>query len=321
MGDPRLAWARTHNSTYRFVMEFIGIDLGTTNSVIVHRKANGDVVILQDPIGEKLVPSVVSFTSTNRVFGSSAKNVMESAEQGNTVFASKRFLGRLCNEPGMEEYMEILPYKVMNVNNRPMIVVEYLQEKRQFEPVQISAMILEHLRDCAESILGPVKGADITVQAYFSEEQCRLTRLAAKFARLNVLSIMNEPTAAALAYGLQSSRKKRIVLVIDIGGGTFDVNVLKVDAETNVKVLACGGHKHLGGEDFDMRLFRYYADQFQVRQGCNLSDDLVAMQRLRQALSKQKHQLSDKHVKTVTVKVPNIIGNKTLNVQVTQNKF
>ncbi|HEX7433865.1 MAG TPA: molecular chaperone DnaK [Anaerolineaceae bacterium] len=267
--------------------KIVGIDLGTTNSVVAVMEG-GDPVVISTSEGSRLLPSVVAFTKNNdRLVGIPAKRqAVINAE--NTIFSIKRFMGRRYDEVGAERKM--VPYNVVQGPTGDARVSIPLNG-REYSPQEISAMILSKLKADAEAYLGePVNQAVITVPAYFNDSQRQATKDAGKIAGLEVLRIINEPTASALAYGLDK-KKNETILVFDLGGGTFDVSLLEV-GEGVVEVKATNGDTHLGGDDWDECVVNWAADQFQNEQGIDLRKDRQALQRLREAAEKAKIELS-----------------------------
>merc|ERR1711981_282214 len=232
----------------------IGIDLGTTFSCVGVWK-NGSVEIIANDMGERTTPSYVSFSESERLIGQPAKNQCARNPE-NTVFDAKRLIGRKFLDPVVKSDMILWPFVVKSGSQgRPVIEVNYKGEKRTFFPEEISSMVLGKMRETAESFIGqPIKDAVITVPAYFNDSQRQATKDAGRISNLNVLRIINEPTAAAIAYGLDKScKQEKNVLIFDLGGGTFDVSLLTID-DGVFEVMATAGDTHLGGEDFDNKL-------------------------------------------------------------------
>lgn len=263
----------------------IGIDLGTTNScvAVMHGK---DVEVITNAAGSRTTPSVVAFTKTHeRLVGQSAKR-QAVTNPGQTVFSIKRFMGRLFTEATEEERM--VPYKT-SAGAQGAVVVEL--EGKQYTPPEISAMILQKLKEDSEAFLGePVTEAVITVPAYFNDSQRQATKDAGKIAGLNVLRIINEPTAAALAYGLDKKKGEKIA-VYDLGGGTFDISILEL-GDGVFEVRSTNGDTHLGGDDFDQTIIDWLAEDFSKDHGIDLRQDSMALQRLKEAAEKAKCELS-----------------------------
>lgn len=276
----------------------VGIDLGTTYSCVAIYQ-NGKVDIIANEAGSRITPSVVAFTENERLVGDGAKSQMAS-NPTNTIFAIKRLMGLRFGDREVQEELKRLPYRVVNNDNRPCVEVEYKGEKKLFSPEEISAMILQKMKVIAEDYLGrPVKNAVITVPAYFNDAQRKATIDAGTIAGLNVVRILNEPTAASLAYGLNKKGSKKI-LVFDLGGGTFDVSVLSVE-DGLFEVLATNGDTHLGGEDFDDRTIDYLKKQYIKKTGKDPSKNKKAMAKLKREAEKAKHHLSTLHQFTIEI--------------------
>src|SRR5579864_8639762 len=265
--------------------KIIGIDLGTTNSVVAVMEG-GEVKVIANQEGQRLTPSVVAFTDKgDRLVGDPAKR-QAITNPKRTIYSIKRFMGRRHNEVQSEE--KLVPYKIVGGPNE-LVKVEI--DGKTYTPPEISALVLRKLKEAAEAYLGHrVNRAVITVPAYFNDAQRQATKDAGEIAGLKVERIINEPTAAALAYGLQNKKNEKIA-VFDLGGGTFDVSVLEVDNEL-VEVLSTNGDTHLGGDDFDEVLIKHIADKFQAEHGIDLRKDPMALQRLREAAEKAKKELS-----------------------------
>lgn len=294
----------------------IGIDLGTTNSVVAVMEGDQTVVITNSE-GNRITPSVVAFTDKgDRLVGQQAKR-QSVINPTRTVSSIKRFMGRRHNEVDSEE--KSVPYKIVGA---PDDLVKVGIDKKQYTPPEISAMVLQNLKKTAEDYLGQkVTDAVITVPAYFNDSQRQATKDAGKIAGLNVKRIINEPTAASLAFGLDKRGTKKIV-VFDLGGGTFDVSILDV-AEGVFQVLATNGDTHLGGDDFDKVVRDYIADEFKKEQGIELRNDAMALQRLNEAAEKAKCELSTST--TAEINLPFITGGdsgpKHLTMSITRAKF
>jgi len=296
--------------------KIIGIDLGTTNSVVAILEGN-DVKIIPNPAGSRTTPSVVGFlTDGERVIGQRAKNQAVTNPE-NTVYSIKRFMGRRRNEVSEEE--KLVPYTLLGSGDDPVRVKIRTEE---FSPPQISAMVLAYLKKYAEDYLGePVADAVITVPAYFNDAQRQATKDAGEIAGLKVHRIINEPTAAALAYGLDKKVDQKI-LVYDLGGGTFDVSVLEV-GDGVIEVKSTNGDTHLGGDDFDQLLINFLCDEFRNQNGVDLRKDKMALQRLKEAAEKAKCELSASKATKVTLP---FITQKDgtpihLDVEITRAKF
>ncbi|HEY61247.1 MAG: molecular chaperone DnaK [Anaerolineales bacterium] len=296
----------------------IGIDLGTTNSVVAVMEG-GDPTVITTAEGSRLCPSVVAFNKNNeRLVGQTAKR-QAVINPENTVFSIKRFMGRRYDE--VETERKMVPYKVVK-GPAGDARVRIPQTGKEYSPQEISAMILSKLKNDAEAYLGePVSKAVITVPAYFNDSQRQATKDAGKIAGLDVQRIINEPTAAALAYGLDK-KENETILVFDLGGGTFDVSILEV-GDGVVEVKATNGDTHLGGDDWDERIVKWIADDFMKSQGINLREDRQSLQRLREAAEKAKIELSS--VMQTEINLPYITadasGPKHLQTNLSRSKF
>lgn len=281
----------------------IGIDLGTTYSC-VGAWLNDRVEIIPNDQGNRTTPSYVAFTDTERLIGDAAKNQVAMNPQ-NTVFDAKRLIGRRFSDPTVQSDMKLWPFKVIpGPSDKPMIVVTYKGEGKQFSPEEISSMVLTKMRETAEAFLGqPIKNAVITVPAYFNDSQRQATKDAGTIAALNVMRIINEPTAAAIAYGLDKKASKRgeqNVLIFDLGGGTFDVSLLTIE-EGIFEVKATAGDTHLGGEDFDNRLVNHFVAEFKRKNKKDISGNARALRRLRTACERAKRTLSSTTQTTIEI--------------------
>ncbi len=296
--------------------KIIGIDLGTTNSVVAVMEG-GEPVVIPNAEGSRTTPSVVAFTKTGEILvGAPAKRQMITNPE-NTIYSIKRFMGRRYSE--VPEEIKMVPYKVKRGKN-DMVVVEV--NGKDYTPQEISAMILQKLKQTAEDYLGEkVTDAVITVPAYFNDAQRKATKEAGEIAGLNVLRIINEPTAASLAYGLDKKKNEKIA-VYDLGGGTFDISILEI-GEGVFEVKSTNGDTHLGGDNFDQRLVDYIADEFQKEHGIDLRKDPMALQRLREAAEKAKIELSS--TLQTDINLPFITadqnGPKHLQMTITRSKF
>lgn len=273
-------------------MPAIGIDLGTTYScvgVFQHGKAE----IIANDQGNRTTPSYVSFSDTERLIGDAAKNQV-AMNPKNTIFDAKRLIGRKFDDPKIQDDMKHWPFTVLSENGIPKLVAEFKGERKRFAPEEISSMVLTKMKETAEAYLGEtVHDAVITVPAYFNNAQREATKDAGVIAGLNVLRIINEPTAAALAYGLDKNLKsERNVLIFDLGGGTFDVSVLTIDEGSLFEVRSTAGDTHLGGEDFDNRLVTHLAEEFKRKYHKDLTTNPRALRRLRTAAERAKRTLS-----------------------------
>ncbi|EXB42933.1 Heat shock 70 kDa protein [Morus notabilis] len=281
----------------------IGIDLGTTYSC-VGAWVNDRVEIIPNDQGNRTTPSYVAFTDTERLIGDAAKNQVAMNPQ-NTVFDAKRLIGRRFSDPSVQADMKLWPFKVIpGPGGKPMIVVTYKGEEKQFSPEEISSMVLIKMREIAEAFLGQqIKNAVVTVPAYFNDSQRQATKDAGVIAGLNVMRIINEPTAAAIAYGLdkKASRKgEQTVLIFDLGGGTFDVSLLTIE-EGIFEVKATAGDTHLGGEDFDNRMVNHFVAEFRRKHKKDMSGNARALRRLRTACERAKRALSSTTQTTIEI--------------------
>src|SRR3954466_12612718 len=265
----------------------IGIDLGTTNSCVAVMDGK-DAKVIENAEGARTTPSIVAFTSDGeRLVGQPAKRQAVTNPE-NTIFAVKRLIGRRYDDPTVEKDKKLVPYGIVRADNGDAWVEA---DSKKYSPSQISAFILQKMKETAEAYLGEkVEKAVITVPAYFNDAQRQATKDAGKIAGVEVLRIINEPTAAALAYGLDRKEGKTIA-VYDLGGGTFDISILEI-GDGVFEVKSTNGDTFLGGEDFDMRLVSYLADEFQKEQGIDLRRDKLALQRLKESAEKAKIELS-----------------------------
>ncbi len=297
--------------------KIIGIDLGTTNSCVAVMEGN-DPVVIPNSEGGRTTPSVVAFTkSGERLVGQPAKR-QAITNPKNTIFSIKRFMGRLINE--VQDEKTKVPYEVISGDNNSARVKI---SDRIYSPPEISAMILQKMKKTAEDYLGQeVTEAVITVPAYFNDSQRQATKDAGEIAGLKVRRIINEPTAAALAYGLDKKTRDHIVAVYDLGGGTFDISVLQL-GDGVFEVKSTNGDTHLGGDDFDQRVIDFLADEFKKQEGIDLRKDPMALQRLKEAAEKAKIELSSSS--TTDVNLPFVTatqdGPKHLNITLTRSKF
>lgn len=296
----------------------IGIDLGTTNSCVAIMES-GDPTVLANAEGSRTTPSVVAFTdSGERLVGQIARRQAITNPE-NTIFAVKRLIGRRADDPMVQKASKVLPYKVVrNDNGDAWVEIR----GKQYSPAEISAFILQKMKQTAEDYLGEkVTEAVITVPAYFNDSQRQATKDAGRIAGLNVLRIINEPTAASLAYGLDKKKDEKIA-VFDLGGGTFDISILEL-GDGVFEVKATNGDTFLGGEDFDQRVIDYLADEFKKDQGIDLRKDRMALQRLKEAAEKAKCELSSSM--ETDINLPFITadqqGPKHLNMKLTRSKL
>ncbi|RJE17439.1 heat shock, partial [Aspergillus sclerotialis] len=269
----------------------VGIDLGTTYSCVGVFRDDRIEIIANDQ-GNRTTPSFVAFTDTERLIGDAAKNQV-AMNPFNTVFDAKRLIGRRFNDAEVQSDMKHFPFKVSEKAGKPVVDVEFKGEQKQFTPEEISSMVLVKMRETAEAYLGgTVNNAVITVPAYFSDSQRQATKDAGLIAGLNVLRIINEPTAAAIAYGLDKKTEgERNVLIFDLGGGTFDVSLLTIE-EGIFEVKSTAGDTHLGGEDFDNRLVNHFVNDFKRKNKKDLTTNARALRRLRTACERAKRTLS-----------------------------
>ena len=268
----------------------IGIDLGTTYSCVgIFR--NGSVEIIPNELGNRITPSVVAFTDDDRLVGEAAKN-QAALNPKRTIYSVKRLIGRKYNDKEVQMDKKLLPYDIIDKDGKPYIQVETKGQKKLYSPEEISAMVLTKMKTVAENFLGTkVKNAVITVPAYFNDSQRQSTKDAGTIAGLNVLRIINEPTAAAIAYGLDKKDKERNILVFDLGGGTFDVSLLTIDSGV-FEVVSTNGDTHLGGEDFDHRILDYLLKKIKKQHGKDLKNDKTVIQKLITEIEKAKRHLS-----------------------------
>jgi molecular chaperone DnaK len=303
--------------------KIIGIDLGTTNSCVSILE-NGNVKVIENAEGARTTPSIIAYANDGEILvGQSAKR-QAVTNPHNTLYAVKRLIGRRFDEEVVQKDIQMVPYKIAKADNGD-AWVEVNGQK--MAPPQISAEILKKMKKTAEDYLGePVTEAVITVPAYFNDSQRQTTKDAGRIAGLDVKRIINEPTAAALAYGMDKAKGDHTVIVYDLGGGTFDVSVIEiaeVDGEHQFEVLATNGDTFLGGEDFDIRLIDYLVDEFKKETGMNLKGDPLAMQRLKEAAEKAKIELSSSQQTDVNLPyiTADATGPKHLNVKISRSKL
>jgi L1 cell adhesion molecule like protein len=296
----------------------IGIDLGTTYSCVAVMK-HGQVEIIANSQGNRTTPSCVAFSDTERLIGEAAKNQAAMNPQ-NTIFGAKRLIGRDFHDPTVQQDMKMWPFKVKADGKKPVLEVTHKGEQRRFRPEEISSMVLKNMKATAEQFLGePVTQAVITVPAYFNDAQRQATKDAGTIAGLNVLRIINEPTAAAIAYGLdKKDGQERHVLIFDLGGGTFDVSLLAIE-DGIFEVKATGGHTHLGGEDFDERLMQHFIQDFKRKFKKDLTKSDRAMRRLRTACERAKRTLSSSA--TASVEIDSLYEGIDYNTTITRARF
>ncbi|UVK83827.1 molecular chaperone DnaK [Pseudomonas sichuanensis] len=303
--------------------KIIGIDLGTTNSCVSVLE-NGTAKVIENAEGARTTPSIIAYANDGEILvGQSAKR-QAVTNPHNTLFAVKRLIGRRFEEEVVQKDIKLVPYKIVKASNGDAWVQA---SGKDMAPPQISAEVLKKMKKTAEDYLGePVTEAVITVPAYFNDSQRQATKDAGRIAGLDVKRIINEPTAAALAYGMDKAKGDHTVIVYDLGGGTFDVSVIEiaeVDGEHQFEVLATNGDTFLGGEDFDMRLIDYLVDEFKKESGMDLKNDPLALQRLKEAAEKAKIELSS--AQSTDVNLPYITadatGPKHLNVKISRAKL
>ena len=301
-----------------FVGTVIGIDLGTTYSAVGVLRG-GRVEIIANEQGNRITPSWVAFTDEGRLVGESAKNQF-AQNPSNTVFDAKRFIGRKMDDNELKRDIKHLPFTVKGKSGKPAIEVEWKGDDKQFQPEEISAMVLNKMKETAENYLGtPVTHAVVTVPAYFNDAQRQATKDAGTIAGLNVLRIINEPTAAAIAYGLdKKDDKESRILVFDLGGGTFDVSLLSID-DGVFEVLSTAGDTHLGGEDFDNRVQEYLVKQYKNKTGQDPSKNQRSMGKLKRAVEQAKRQLSSQA--SVKVEIEAFYQGEDMSETLTRAKF
>lgn len=295
----------------------IGVDLGTTYSVAgVWQK--GEVHIVTNEMGNRITPSVVAFTDSERLVGDGAKNQLPQNPE-NTIYAIKRLIGRKYADTTVQNDKKLLSYEVVaDKAGKPLVQVTVKGQKKTFTPEEVSAMVLQKMKEISETFLGEkVKNAVVTVPAYFNDAQRQSTKDAGTIAGLNVVRIINEPTAAAIAYGLNKAGEKNI-LVFDLGGGTFDVSLLTID-EGFFEVVATSGDTHLGGEDFDNNMMKFFVDGIKRKQNIDVSKDLKALARLRKACEAAKRQLSS-HPEA-RVEVDSLVEGFDFSEKISRSKF
>ena len=304
--------------------KIIGIDLGTTNSCVAVIESGNKTRVIENSEGARTTPSVVAYADDNEILvGQSAKRQAVTNPK-NTLHAIKRLIGRKYNEDVVQRDIKLVPYKIVKADNGD----AWVEVKgKKMAPPEISARVLMKMKKTAEDYLGePVTEAVITVPAYFNDSQRQATKDAGRIAGLDVKRIINEPTAAALAYGMDKKRGDTKIAVYDLGGGTFDISIIEiaeVEGEHQFEVLSTNGDTFLGGEDFDARLIDYLADEFRKDTGIDLHKDPLALQRLKEAAEKTKIELSSSQ--QTDVNLPYITadasGPKHLNIKVTRAKL
>ncbi|KAK2060684.1 hsp70-like protein [Colletotrichum caudatum] len=295
----------------------IGIDLGTTYSCVgVMQK--GKVEILVNDQGNRITPSYVAFTEEERLVGDAAKN-QAAANPQNTIFDIKRLIGQKFSDKSVQSDIKHFPYKVIEKDGKPIVEVEVAGSPKRFTPEEVSAMILGKMKEVAESYLGKkVTHAVVTVPAYFNDNQRQATKDAGIIAGLNVLRIVNEPTAAAIAYGLDKTDGERQIIVYDLGGGTFDVSLLSIDHGV-FEVLATAGDTHLGGEDFDQRIINHFAKSYNKKHSVDITKDLKSMGKLKREAEKAKRTLSSQM--STRIEIEAFFEGKDFSETLTRAKF
>ena len=311
-------WALSLSNAEDIEGPIIGIDLGTTYSCVGVFK-DGRVQIIPNDQGNRITPSVVSFSDDGeRLVGDAAKN-QATLNPKNTIYDVKRLIGRRYSDKTVQQDKELLPYDIVEKDGKPMIQVVVKGEKKVFAPEEISAMVLQKMKQIAETFLGKtLKNAVVTVPAYFNDAQRQATKDAGTIAGLNVVRIINEPTAAAIAFGLDKKVKEKNILIFDLGGGTFDVTVLTID-EGVFEVLATNGDTHLGGEDFDQRLMAYFIDLIKTKYSKDVSKNLRALAKLRREVEKAKRALSAVH--QTKVEIESLFDGEDFSETLTRAKF
>jgi len=295
----------------------VGIDLGTTYSCVGVYK-NGKVEIIANDQGNRITPSWVAFTDEERLVGDAAKN-QAAINPENTVFDVKRLIGRKYGDTTVQHDKKLLPYKIVDNQGKPYVEVLFKKEKKTYSPEEVSAMVLTKMKEVAEAFLGKeIKNAVVTVPAYFNDAQRQATKDAGTISGLNVLRIINEPTAAAIAYGLDNKGGEKNILVFDLGGGTFDVSLLTIDNGV-FEVIATNGDTHLGGEDFDRRIMDYMLKLFKKKAGKDASKDKKAIQKLRREVERAKRALSNTHQQRIEIE--GFFDGADLSETITRAKF
>jgi len=296
----------------------IGIDLGTTYSCVGVFK-NGRVEIIANDQGNRITPSYVAFTADNeRLIGDAAKNQLTTNPE-NTVFDAKRLIGREYTDKNVQADAKHFPFKVINKSNKPQIEVTVGGEQKSFAPEEISAMVLSKMKEVAEAYLGKkITHAVVTVPAYFNDAQRQATKDAGTISGMTVMRIINEPTAAAIAYGLDKKEGEKNILVFDLGGGTFDVSLLTIDNGV-FEVVSTNGDTHLGGEDFDQRVVDHFVKLYKKKKGVDIRKDNRAVQKLRREVEKAKRALSSQH--QVKLEIESLFDGEDFSETLTRARF
>jgi len=298
--------------------KIIGIDLGTKQSAFAI-SVDGKTTIIPNEQGNRLTPSIVAFSGDEILVGDAAYNQMV-RNPTNTIFDAKRFIGRTFDDPTVQQDLKLLPFDVVNKNNKPHFQVEFKGTTQLFSAEQISALVLQKLKQRAEAFLGePIEKAVITVPAYFDDTQKQSTKDAGTIAGLDVVRIINEPTSAAIAYGIdRRSSDERHIIIYDLGGGTFDVSLLATE-EGVFEVVATGGDSHLGGEDFDENVVRFMMRRFQKKHGLDISSDDRALSKLRRECEKAKRALSS--TTQTKIEIENLMDGVDFSEMLTRARF
>ncbi|MEI7682362.1 MAG: Hsp70 family protein, partial [Betaproteobacteria bacterium] len=303
--------------------KIIGIDLGTTNSCVAIMEG-GQPKVIENSEGARTTPSIIAYTEDGEVLvGASAKRQAVTNPK-NTLYAVKRLIGRRFDEKEVQKDIDLMPYKILKAGNNDAWVE--VRDKK-IAPPEVSAQVLMKMKKTAEDYLGePVTEAVITVPAYFNDSQRQATKDAGRIAGLDVKRIINEPTAAALAFGMDKKEGDRKIAVYDLGGGTFDISIIEiaaVDGEHQFEVLSTNGDTFLGGEDFDQRLMEYLCDEFKKEQGIDLRKDMLALQRLKDAAEKAKIELSSSQQTEINLPyvTADASGPKHMAIKITRAKF
>jgi heat shock protein 5 len=295
----------------------IGIDLGTTYSCVGVYK-NGQVEIIPNDQGNRITPSYVAFTDSERMIGEAAKN-QATVSPTQTIFDVKRLIGRKFKDPMVQKDKKLLPYEIISAEGKPKVEVLVKGEKKTLSPEEVSGMILSKMKETAESYLGRKVGhAVVTVPAYFNDAQRQATRDAGQISGLNVMRIINEPTAAAIAYGMDKKAGEKNILVYDLGGGTFDVSLLTIDGGV-FEVVSTNGDTHLGGEDFDQKVMEFFITQFKKKTNLDIKTDKRALQKLRREVEKAKRALSS--TMQTKLEIEALIDGKDFSETLSRAKF